>query len=293
MLQLQSIFKSSEKIANLLPSLLSESSLLLKNIYFGLHNTRFPGKGENFWQFKEYSSGESISDIDWRKSASSRKVLIKQNEKELAKTIYLFFDKSFSMNYTSKLAKNSKLYYAALITITLTKLYSSSKEKVFIFNNDNKPIDCSNNIKNFNYNFLLNTKNHSFPNLNSFKNNSFCIFLSDFLYDANDLQTLMYKFKSRGIAGYLIQILDPMEVNLDFDAHSRLKDLETKEAMVVEKDINFSNEYKLKLEKLQKFLKDTALKCSWKFTKYYTNEDTSKFLLNLSKTIILNKQETL
>ena len=40
--------------------------------------------------------------IDWRKSASSNKVLIKQNEKELSKTIYLYFDRSLSMNYKSK-----------------------------------------------------------------------------------------------------------------------------------------------------------------------------------------------
>ena len=99
---LQSLFSRSEKVANLLPSLLSYSSILLKNIHAGLHSTRFAGKGENFWQFKEYSQGESIMNIDWRKSASSNKVLIKQNEKELSKTIYLYFDRSYSMNYKSK-----------------------------------------------------------------------------------------------------------------------------------------------------------------------------------------------
>ena len=98
----QSLFSSSEKISNLLPSLLSHSSILLKNIFAGLHSTRFAGKGENFWQFKEYTQGESIMNIDWRKSASSKKILIKQNEKELSKTIYLYFDKSLSMNYKSK-----------------------------------------------------------------------------------------------------------------------------------------------------------------------------------------------
>ena len=78
MISLQKLIKSSDEVANLLPSLLSDSSLLLKNILAGLHSTRFAGKGENFWQFKEYVQGESISNIDWRKSASSKKLLIKQ-----------------------------------------------------------------------------------------------------------------------------------------------------------------------------------------------------------------------
>ena len=69
---LQSLFRSSEKIANLLPSLLSHSAILLKSLYEGLHSTRFAGKGENFWQYKEYTQGESVTNIDWRKSASSK-----------------------------------------------------------------------------------------------------------------------------------------------------------------------------------------------------------------------------
>ena len=82
-----------------------------------MHSTRFSGKGENFWQFKEYSQGESIVNIDWRKSASSNKVLIKQNEKELSKTIYLYFDKSYSMNYKSKNVSNNKVFFFGTLII--------------------------------------------------------------------------------------------------------------------------------------------------------------------------------
>ena len=79
---LQSLFRSSEKIASLLPSLLSHSSILLKSLYEGLHSTRFAGKGENFWQYKEYTQGESVINIDWRKSASSKKILVKQGKEK-------------------------------------------------------------------------------------------------------------------------------------------------------------------------------------------------------------------
>ena len=60
---MKDLFKKSVEVSNLLPSLLSDSSLLLKNILVGLHSARFPGKGENFWQFKEYTQGESINSI--------------------------------------------------------------------------------------------------------------------------------------------------------------------------------------------------------------------------------------
>ena len=82
--------------------------MILKNINEGLHSTRFAGKGENFGNLKSIV-GENVASIDWRKSASS-KILIKQNEKELSKTIYLYFDNSLSMNYQSNYSSHSKLY---------------------------------------------------------------------------------------------------------------------------------------------------------------------------------------
>ena len=79
-----------------------------------MHSTRFAGKGENFWQFKEYSHGESIMNIDGEKSASSNKVLIKQNEKELSKTIYLYFDRSYSRIIKVKILAIISFFFCTL-----------------------------------------------------------------------------------------------------------------------------------------------------------------------------------
>ena len=290
MISLQSLIKSSDKITEHLPSLLSNSSLILKNIYEGLHSTRFAGKGENFWQFKEYSQGENVASIDWRKSASSKKILIKQNEKELSKTIYLYFDNSLSMNYRSNYSSHSKLYISALLTLSLCKLFSYNKEEVFIFNSEVKPIKCSNNINNFNNSFLTNNKKHNLPDLNFFKDKSLCFFFSDFMYEKKDLNKLLYKFKKRGIIGYLIQVLDPMEISLKFQANVMLKDLETKKIMSLHNDKDILNAYQRKLNELEMELKKICFNSGWKYLKFITNQNISKFLIDLSKTFALNKK---
>ena len=290
MISLQSLFSSSEKISNLLPSLLSHSSILLKNIYAGLHSTRFAGKGENFWQFKEYTRGESVVNIDWRKSASSKKILIKQNEKELSKTIYLYFDRSFSMNYKSNGGLYSKFFFSALFTLTLCKLFSNNKEKVYIFNSDNKPINCSANINNFNKSFLSNQDKHAFPIINHFKDKSLCIFFSDFLFENKELEILLTKFKNKGILGYIIQILDPMEINFKLNSTALLDDLETNETLILDKDKNIENQYNLKIKELEKSLRNIASHSNWNYYKFSTDEDMTKFLINLSKNILVYKQ---
>ena len=116
-------------------------------------------------------------------------------------------------------------------------------------------------------------------------------FFSDFLYENRELNDLITKFKKRGILGYLIQILDPMEINFKLSSNTMLKDLETNETLVIDSDKSFSNAYKKKLNELEKSLKEICLKSRWKYYKFCTDQDIGKFLINLSKTIILNKQE--
>ena len=286
---LQLLFSRSEKVASLLPSLLSYSSILLKNIHAGLHSTRFAGKGENFWQFKEYSQGESIMNIDWRKSASSKKILIKQNEKELSKTIYLYFDRSYSMNYKSKNISYNKFFFSALLALTLCKLFSKNKEKIFIFNSYNKPIDCSTNINNFNNSFLTNSKQHTFPSINHFKDKSLCIIFSDFLYEKKELQELIIKLKKKEILGYMVHVLDPMEVNFKLSTATFLSDLETNETLVLDKNKDFEKEYSAKIKELEKNLRSISSNSNWKYYKFSTDEDISNFLINLSKNILLDR----
>ena len=291
MISIKNLLKSSEEGASLLPSLLSNSSLLLRNILTGLHSTRFPGKGENFWQFKEYSQGESINNIDWRKSASSNRILVKENEKELAKTLYFFFDKSLSMNFKSSSVKNNKLFFSALLTLTLGRLFTKSKEEIYIFNSRNKPINFSNNIDNFNISFLENTKIYSFPNPNLFKDKSLCIFFSDFFYDKKLITKIIKSLKNRRILGYLIQILDPMEVNFHLNSSIILKDMETEKSMLLDLDETLLDTYKKKLCNLQDDLNKICRKSGWKFSKFYTNQDINKFIINLAKTIIFDKHK--
>ena len=66
------------------------------------------------------------------------------------------------MNYQSEKSVHNKLFYSALLTLTLCKLFGKNKEEIYIFNGLNKPINCSNNINNFDTSFLKNTKNIPF-----------------------------------------------------------------------------------------------------------------------------------
>ena len=56
-------------------------------------------KGEAFWQFNEYRQGDTVSAIDWRKSAASEKFLVKERENETCRDVYFYYDRSKSMKF--------------------------------------------------------------------------------------------------------------------------------------------------------------------------------------------------
>ena len=129
---LYNFLKSSEELSQNLPNLLSASSSLSKNILDGLHSTSFAGRGESFWQFREYQQGDTVTNIDWRKSASSKKILIKEKEKEISKNIFIYFDKSKSMHYKSSEKLKNKFFISVLLSLTLCRLFSRSREEVYV-----------------------------------------------------------------------------------------------------------------------------------------------------------------
>ena len=83
-----------------------------------------------------------------------------------------------------------------------------------------------------------------------------------------------------------------MEVDFKLNHNTLLQDMETNETMMLDYGDNFLNDYKKRLSELQKDLKKICTNSGWKYSKFCTNQDAGKFLINLIKTISLNKQKT-
>ena len=155
MIKISDLFKASDQYASLLPKVLFDSEILSRNVIEGLHPSRFSGKGEDFWQFQEYRQGDNVSLIDWRKSAASNRILVKQRENETAKTVYFYFDKTKSMLFKSKKKLKSKFEAAILLTLTLSRVLLKNRENVFHFKTNKSMVKCNNDLSSFTKSFLL------------------------------------------------------------------------------------------------------------------------------------------
>ena len=290
MIKISDLFKASDEYASLLPKIMFESSILSRNIIEGLHASRISGKGEDFWQFKEYRQGDSLSSIDWRKSAALNKVLVKQKENETAKTIYFYFDKTKSMFFKSKRNLQSKYQIAILLLLTLSRLFLKNRENVFHFKTDKSMIKCSNDLSSFNESFLVEENSINYPSKSLMANNSLCFIISDFLYDIKIVKNFLINLKQNNISGFLIQILDPLEIDFNIKENLILNDLETNAKLKVDESNKFKDFYNKKLKDLQNNLIDLSKHSNWSYILHDTSKNIKPILLEICKNITIKKK---
>src|SRR5262245_49759984 len=117
-------------LAASMPRLILESRRIAATVIHGLHGRRRAGSGENFWQFRRFVSGEEARRIDWRRSARDDNLYVREQEWEAAHTVWIWPDRSPSMRFTSRLARESKLDRTLVVAFALAEVLVHAGERV-------------------------------------------------------------------------------------------------------------------------------------------------------------------
>src|ERR1700685_4441368 len=108
-------------LAATMPRLILEARRVASTIIHGMHGRRRAGPGENFWRYRRFVSGEPASRVDWRRSARDDHLYVRELEWEAAHTVWIWPDRSPSMNFASPLVRDSKLFRALVIALALAE----------------------------------------------------------------------------------------------------------------------------------------------------------------------------
>src|SRR5260370_41215666 len=105
---------------------------LAASVRLGVHGRHRAGMGESFWQFRRYASPDSSSAIDWRQSAKSQHIFVREREWEAAQTVWFWRDASANMSFKSGPKENSvsKRARADLLALALASLLVRGGERV-------------------------------------------------------------------------------------------------------------------------------------------------------------------
>src|SRR6202051_4760657 len=119
-------------LAASMPRLILEARRVAATVIHGLHGRRRAGPGENFWQYRRFISGEPASRVDWRRSARDDHLYVRELEWEAAHTVWIWPDRSPSMNFASPLVRETKLFRTLVAAMALAQVLVEAGERVGI-----------------------------------------------------------------------------------------------------------------------------------------------------------------
>src|SRR2546429_1852544 len=122
----------ARSLAQSMPRLILEARRIAATVIHGLHGRRRPGPGENFWQYRRFLSGEPARRVDWRRSARDEHLYVREREWEAAHTVWIWPDRSDSMNFVSSLAVEPKLARTLILSFALAHLLVEGGERIGI-----------------------------------------------------------------------------------------------------------------------------------------------------------------
>ena len=201
----------SRTLAASLPRLVLEARRIAANVIHGLHGRRRAGAGESFWQYRRFVSGEPAQRVDWRRSARDDHLYVREQEWEAAHTVWIWPDRSASMAFASRDARDSKLERALIVTFALAELLVDGGERVGIPGLVSPTASRSIIDKMAQAMLHDDAARLSLPPSFVPSALSEVVVLSDFWSPLSDIRTMLAGLSASGAHGTLIQIVDPAE----------------------------------------------------------------------------------
>ena len=277
----------AEAFAATLPPLLVAAERVAVTIAQGVHGRRRVGQGETFWQYRRYEFGDQPNRIDWRRSAVSDHVFVRETEWEAAQSIWLWHDASASMGYASQTELPTKASRAALLTIALMALLIRGGERIALLGNDARPTTGRAAL-----NRLADTiirridgpgdeTDESLPPLAPLPRHAAVVLIGDFLAQPEEIERAIRAISGHGVRGHLIQVLDPAEIEMPFSGRNRFLGLEAEGDLLVGRAEQLRAPYLDRLAELQARLAELTRLAGWTYGIHRTDHTPQSALLAL------------
>jgi uncharacterized protein (DUF58 family) len=271
----------SRSLAASLPRLMLEARKIANNVTHGLHGRRRAGAGENFWQYRRFVSGEPAQNVDWRRSARDDHLYVRELEWEAAHTVWLWPDRSLSMAFASKGARDSKLERGLIVAFALADLLVAGGERVGIPGLMN-PTSSNNVIDKMAQAILHDTSTRSsLPPSFVPSSRAEIVVLSDFWSPVGEIRQMLAGLSASGAHGTLVQIVDPAEESFPYAGRVEFVEPEGGGAITAGRAEKWASDYVALVAAHRDAIRAETSKLDWLFSTHTTSRSAAELLLFL------------
>lgn len=275
----------SLELAGTLPALMVAADRVAATVIQGVHGRRRVGQGDAFWQYRPYRDGDSASQIDWRQSARSRHLFVRETEWEAAASVWLWRDASPSMQYASLRNSDTKAVRAELITLALASLLSDAGERVTVLGSGMRPTSGRIAVRRIAETLFDEARSAkrppSLPPLLPLPAHGTVVLVSDWLDPLDNIEAVVRHYASGGVRGHLVQILDPAEEDLPFDGHVKFEGLEAEGQHTIRRVEGVRQAYGARLAAQKEGLQRLTRSTDWTVHLHRTDKSPQTLLLSL------------
>jgi uncharacterized protein (DUF58 family) len=279
----------SRTLAASLPRLVLEARRIAANVIHGLHGRRRAGAGENFWQYRRFVSGEPAQNVDWRRSARDDLLYVREHEWEAAHTVWLWPDRSASMAFASKGARDSKLERALIVSFALAELLVAGGERVGV--PGLMTPTASRNVIDKMAQAML----HDIATRDSLPPSfvptalSEVVVLSDFWSPIGDIKAMLAGLSASGARGALVQVVDPAEESFPYAGRIQFVELEGGGMVTAGRAETWARDYVARVTLHRDQIRADATKLDWLFSTHVTDRSAAELLLYLHAGMMAHK----
>ncbi|MEI6559944.1 MAG: DUF58 domain-containing protein [Rhodospirillaceae bacterium] len=270
----------AEQLAARLPPLLVAAHRIAATVAAGVHGRRRAGRGDGFWQFRRYQSGDAAALIDWRQSARTQPLYVRETEREAAQSVWLWADRSGSMDYRSAAAlPGAKREHAELLLLALGVLLVRAGERVALLGGGQRPGAGAPALEGLA--LALPERTAGLPEPEALPRHARLVLVGDLLSPLAETGQLIGRFSARGVRGHLLQVLDPAEETLPFSGRVAFSGFEGEETLLVPRVETVRAAYHARLAGHRAGLAALARDAGWSFAVHRTDRPPQAALLAL------------
>jgi uncharacterized protein (DUF58 family) len=271
-------------LADRLPELILDALRVANAVAHGIHGRRRAGTGETFWQFRQFQASDPATAIDWRRSASSDHLYVREREWEAAHTFWLWPDISRSMAFRSHLSTVSKRDRALVLTLAVAELLVRAGERIALIGLT--PPMASRKATARIAEALATHEGEaaiaeSLPPPARLSRFSSALLFGDFLDPPEAIAARLNEMAGGGVSGHLVQVLDPAEEILAYEGRMEFRSPEGNERWIADRVETLRPEYQRKLAAHRARIEEAAHRIGWSFLVHHTDRPASEPLLAL------------
>ncbi|PLX19012.1 MAG: DUF58 domain-containing protein [Candidatus Muiribacterium halophilum] len=215
---------------------------VVEGFLYGYHRSPYSGVNVEFSEYRPYTFGDELKNIDWKLWAKTDRLYVKKFEEETNMRVWLLLDSSLSMRFPEDENEISKLMYSKILAASLSYVFLNQQDSVGILDFDSKLHNIippalkrgqfSRIIKNLDKIESRGSTDidKAFHELSYFiKRRGLIIIFSDFLTNKDHLKKALSYFKHKKNDVIVFHIYHKEEKELSYEGDSIFIDPETHE----------------------------------------------------------------